>query len=281
MLARIIVSLLAFWSYASCYAIEPVAFAHRPGITDNTVVVSIIIDDLGNHLDAGQRAVNLPGALTYAFLPYLRYSRQLARQVYLQRKEVMLHLPMESETGNKLGPGGLTADMQENEFKNTMRRSINAIPYVRGFNNHMGSRITKDSKLMRWIMQMAMFRDDLYFVDSRTTSESVAMQEAHRYNISGTQRDIFLDYEKNNPAIVEEQLELLVKKARKNGTALAIGHPYQQTLNVLEKWLPKLKQMGIELVPVSQLIAIRKLRSERTWQLSSSPLPKVVKNSKP
>ncbi len=239
-------------------------------IRSDDIVISIIIDDLGNQLAAGQRAVKLPGALTYAFLPHLPYSPRLAELANSWHKEVMLHLPMEADSGKLLGPGGLTQIMNEQQVKNEMRRSINAVPHVRGFNNHMGSLLTKNSQRMAWVMQMAMFRDDLYFVDSRTTRDSVALQEAEKRGIRGAKRDVFLDYEKDNEDIVRHQLKALIERARKKGTALAIGHPYRDTLKVLEAWLPTLKKQGVRLVSVSNLISIRKARSNEIWQLSSS-----------
>ncbi|MDH5570709.1 MAG: divergent polysaccharide deacetylase family protein [Gammaproteobacteria bacterium] len=260
---------LFFSTILQAHAIEPVAIIHKQIISDEIPVISIVIDDLGNHLDNGKRAVNLPGAITYAFLPHMPYSERLAHQAHMQNKEVMLHLPMESETEHLLGPGGLTSNLDEMEFKNTMRKSINSIPFARGFNNHMGSLLTSNTKLMRWVMQTAMFRNDLYFVDSRTTRDSVALIEATKRGIRGTRRDLFLDYEKNS-AVIHQQLKLLIKKAHKKGSVLAICHPYKQTLYALEKWLPTLEKTGIKLVPVSQLISIRKARSNLTWQLSSS-----------
>ncbi len=251
------------------------AASAQPEQTDNTihnddVVISIIIDDLGNHKTAGERAVNLPGALTYAFLPHLPYSPRLAELANDQHKEVMLHLPMQADSGKLLGPGGLTQVMNEQQLKHEMRKSINAVPHVRGFNNHMGSMLTKNTQQMIWVMQTAMFRDDLYFVDSRTTRDSVAMTEANKRGIRGAKRDVFLDYEKDNEAIVKQQLKVLIERARKKGTALAIGHPYKSTMKVLEAWLPTLEKQGIKLVPVSSLISIRKLRSNERWHLSSS-----------
>ncbi|VAX13865.1 Putative periplasmic protein YibQ, distant homology with nucleoside diphosphatase and polysaccharide deacetylase [hydrothermal vent metagenome] len=248
---------------------QPV-LADRGGIRSDDIVISIIIDDLGNQMAAGRRALKLPGAVTYAFLPHLASSPRLAELAYRQHKEVMLHLPMEADKGEALGPGGLTRAMNEQQLKDQMRRDINAVPHVRGFNNHMGSLLTKNVKRMTWVMQMAMFRDDLYFVDSRTTRDTVALKEAEKHGIRGAKRDVFLDYEKDNEAIVRQQLKVLIAQARKKGTALAIGHPYRDTMKVLETWLPTLAKQGIKLVPVSELISIRKARRNQRWQLSSS-----------
>ncbi len=240
------------------------------GIRNSDIVISIIIDDLGNQMAAGRRAIKLPGALTYAFLPHLACSPRLAELANSHHKEVMLHLPMQADDGEALGPGGLTRNMNERQLKNEMRRDINAIPHVRGFNNHMGSLLTQNSQRMDWVMQMAMFRNDLYFVDSRTTRNTVALKEAEKHGIRSAKRDVFLDYKKDNEAIVRQQLKILIERARKKGTALAIGHPYRDTMKVLKAWLPTLKAQGIKLVPVSELISIRKTRRNQRWQLSLS-----------
>jgi len=247
--------------------------------TLSSPMISIIIDDLGYKYKAGQRAVRLNGNFTYAFLPNTPYARRLAEQAHQQQKEIMLHLPMEAEAENRLGSGALTQCMSEKEFKNLVHSNLAAIPHVRGFNNHMGSRLTKSSRLMGWLMQAAMFRDDLYFVDSRTTSESVAQYEAIQRQIATTRRDVFLDYERS-PDTVAAQLNDLVRNAKRYGTALAIGHPYPETLATLEAWLPTLKQQGIKLVPVSELIRAQQQRRIESWQMSSYHSPRVAKNSK-
>ena len=247
---------------------------------DQPPLISIIIDDLGNRYKDGKRAIALPGAITYSILPHLPFSQRLAQQAHALDKEVMLHLPMEAKNGKALGPGGLRQCMDEQQFKKVVHKNFAAFPHIVGFNNHMGSWLTEKPRMMRWVMQAAMFRGDIYFVDSRTTSESVAIQQAHKRGIRPAQRDIFLDYEEN-PQTVTRQLAALVQRARKNGTAIAIGHPYKATLDVLENWLPTLASQGIRLVTVSELIQSRQERRSTVWQMSSSPSLKVAKNSKP
>ncbi len=237
--------------------------------TDQVPVISIIIDDLGNQRHHGLQAVHLPGQPTYAILPYRPFTKLLAEEAHRRRKEVMVHMPMESENGRPLGPGGLTQCMQEQQFKSRVHENFAAVPYARGFNNHMGSLLTASPTMMRWLMQASMFHDNLYFVDSRTTSLSVALQHAGRRGIRSTSRDIFLDYE-NNRDVVAQQLAKLVERARRKGSALAIGHPYPATLAALEQWIPELQQQGVRLVPVSELIAIRQQRRDSSWPMYSS-----------
>ena len=150
-----------------------------------------------------------------------------------------------------------------------------AVPYVKGFNNHMGSLLTRSDMLMASVMK-ASAKQDLYFVDSRTTSDSVAVKHALNNGIYGVSRDIFLDHIKEQE-FIQTQLEKLVKRAKKKGTAIAIGHPYKLTLQILEQWLPQAEKLGVQLVPVSELIQIREQR-RLAWQASSSRSPRAVKN---
>jgi polysaccharide deacetylase 2 family uncharacterized protein YibQ len=189
----------------------------------------------------------------------------LAIKAHELKKEVMLHLPMESDLGNRLGKGALTLSMPRPHFIATLQRNLSSVPYVAGVNNHMGSLLTRDPTAMRWIMS-ELRHQGLYFIDSRTTKATVAEQVAQRHLINSGRRDVFLD---NVPekSLIRAQLKKLVALARERGTAIGIGHPYRATLAVLHEALPKLKQQGIELVPVSQLIKDRSLK----WHASSSP----------
>lgn len=254
-----------------------------PAVTDSDAVrqpvISIILDDIGYRLKEGTRAVKLQGKITFAFLPHTPYAKKLALMAHQQGQEIMLHLPMQAESGKKMGPSGLSENMSEQTLKRILHKELNALPYVRGFNNHMGSYLTSVSSRMRWLMEAAMFHNNLYFVDSKTTASSVAAEEAGRLGIDHTSRDIFLDYEQN-ARIVEKQLAALLARAKKKGTALAIGHPYPETMSVLEAWLPKLQAHNIKLVHVSELIKYKNRRNLTSWQMSSSPSHRAVKNSK-
>ena len=119
-------------------------------------IISIIIDDLGHQRHSGLRAIDLPGPLTYAILPHRPFTRLLASHAHRHNKEVMIHIPMEAETGKALGPGALLYDMAERQFKTAVRDNFDAVPHAVGFNNHMGSRLTASASRMRWLMQAAM-----------------------------------------------------------------------------------------------------------------------------
>lgn len=231
----------------------------------NMPAISIIIDDMGYRLKTGQRAINLPGAITYSFLPHAPHVERLSKNAHQQNKEVMLHLPMESEAGKKLGPGGLTECMSEKKFSEVLQTSISSVPHVSGFNNHMGSRLTRSPLWMKKLMQQVALKNSLFFVDSRTTSDSVAMSVAQGEGLKSIQRDIFIDHEASK-SFIQKQLRKLISKAQKNGTALAIAHPRIMTISELEQWLPMLESKGVKLVPVSELIAIQQQRRIALWK---------------
>lgn len=240
----------------------------------NQPAISIIIDDMGYRLSAGNRAINLPGALTYSFLPHSPYSATLSKFAYDQSKEIMLHLPMEAESGNKLGPGGLTEGMTEKQFSQVLESSIEAIPHASGFNNHMGSLLTKNQLWMTRLMREVAIDKKLFFVDSKTTSQSIALQTARTEGLKTSKRDIFIDHEES-VEFIQRQLKKLIKRAKSKGTALAIAHPKKITLAVLEKWLPELEANGIKLVSVSTLINLQQEKRLALLKTTNASLLRV------
>jgi polysaccharide deacetylase 2 family uncharacterized protein YibQ len=215
--------------------------------------ISLIIDDLGDSLRLGLRAVRLPGDVTCAFLPHTTYARQLAIAAHRRAKEIMLHLPMQSEEGKALGPGGLTLNMTHAEFIRTVNSDLKSIPYVSGVNNHMGSLITQHPGDMLWLMQAINRHGGLFFVDSRTTEFTVAQRIAQESGVPNLRRDVFLDNDQRLAAIAA-QFSHLIALAKRRGSAVAIGHPHPNTLRFLERELPRLSAEGIELVSISDLI---------------------------
>ena len=220
--------------------------------------IALIIDDIGDNLHLGLRAIHLPGNVTCAFLPHTIYARQLSIAAHKRGKEVMLHLPMEPEEGKDPGPGALTLNMTRSEFIHTVESDLRAIPYATGINNHMGSLLTQHPGDMRWLMQDINRHGNLFFVDSRTTEFSVAQQVAQESGIPNIRRDVFLDNDQE-AASIAEQFSRLITLARHRGSAVAIGHPHPATLKFLEGQLPHLAELGIQLVPVSDLIKFKQM----------------------
>lgn len=222
--------------------------------------VAIIIDDLGN-LHTDRRAIMLPGPVACSFLPHTPHSVELAQLARRMDKEVLLHQPMQASNGKKLGPGGLLEEMSEAQFRDTLSRNLSVLPHVTGVNNHMGSLLTSRPLQMEWLMGELSRFQSLFFIDSRTTVETVAQQMANRHQIPSTSRDVFLDNVVAEHQI-EAQFELMVNHARKFGSAIAIGHPYGETLAVLERLLPRLTDKGVALKPVGEIINRRHLEMQ-------------------
>ncbi|MEH6471377.1 MAG: divergent polysaccharide deacetylase family protein [Halopseudomonas sp.] len=232
--------------------------------------IVVIIDDVGDNLNRGAAAVALPGPVTYAFLPHSPFGPQLAKRAYRSGKDVILHAPMQNTHDRPLGPGALTTDLDRDQFTRVLSGDVDNVPHVQGLNNHMGSLLTTLEPQMSWVMDLARQRG-LFFVDSRTTADSIAWKVAQQYGIPNLQRDVFLDHEQTTE-FVHQQFLRTIAIARRHGSAVAIGHPYPVTVEYLRLALPLLDEQGIRLVTASALIMERQDRLRLAQVQSLSPL---------
>ena len=214
--------------------------------------LAIIIDDIGYNGPLGRRAVDLDGAFTLAVLPFTPHTLELAQRAHKQGKEIILHAPMSNTRHMPLGKGGLDSSMDYDEFMDILRANLADVPHLAGVNNHMGSQLTQEPEPMGWVMD-ELVRRGLYFVDSRTSAASQAFAVALAYGVPALKRDVFLDNIRTREHI-SEQLLKAVQLAKRRGSAVAIGHPYPQTLNVLEHAPRLLAKHGVELVFASDLM---------------------------
>jgi len=237
-------------------------------------LIAIIIDDLGNQLVAGRRTVAVDAPLTCSVMPHTAYGAKLAREAHAAGKEVMLHLPMQPMQMNRIaGPGEISLENSIRQLQHILDTDLNAVPHVVGINNHMGSLITRHPGHMRWLMDALAARGNLFFVDSVTTPASVAYATALEAGVPAARRHVFLD---DDPAEnrVAEQFERLKLRARMQGYAIGIGHPYPVTLDYLERVLPELRADGeFRVVPVSRIVAmLGRGELQREEALSASSL---------
>lgn len=235
------------------------ATSAAPPAAEPPPAIAIIVDDLGNRPELDLRVVRLPGAVTCAFLPHTPHAPRLAALADALGKEVMLHLPMQALHGGQLDPGMLRLGMTRQEFVGTVRDGLLSLPHVRGVNNHMGSLLTQSPLRMQWLMDELKRHDGLYFVDSFTSLRSVAWQVAAENRLPSVRRDVFLDASRD-PERIRLQFELLLERAHEKGVAVAIAHPYPETVKFLEGRLAALGDSGVDLVPISQLILRREAR---------------------
>jgi uncharacterized protein len=213
----------------------------------------LILDDIGYNAEAGRRAINLPGQVTYAVIPYTPHGKTLAEAAHRANKEVMLHAPMSNLSGMDLGQGGLTLQQSEEEFVHVLRAALADIPHIKGVNNHTGSELTAATQPMQWVMQ-ELKQHGLYFVDSVTTNVSVAASTAEQYQVPALRRHVFLDNVQTAEAI-DSEFRRALALAQKQGFAVAIGHPYPETLTYLEAALPWLAAQNVQLISASTMIA--------------------------
>ncbi|MGI9451787.1 MAG: divergent polysaccharide deacetylase family protein, partial [Geminicoccaceae bacterium] len=224
-------------------------------LADDRPVIAVVIDDLGLNRSNTKALNALPAPLTLAFLPY---AGKIEAQTDAAREaghELMVHLPMEPFGSQWPGPGALVTSLDHDEFVERLEANLNRIKGYVGVNNHMGSRLTADRGRMDLVMRELRKRDVL-FLDSKTSSRSVASEMASRNGVPNTTRDVFLDHVIDIDRI-RYQMALIERIARRTGSAVAIGHPHTATIEAMKEWLPKLEQRGFTLAPLSAVIARR------------------------
>lgn len=217
--------------------------------------VAIIIDDLGYDFRLAERFLQLDRSLTVSVLPQSPFSRRIVQSANDRGMEVMLHLPMEPEEYPRIdpGPGALVSTMSPDELIARLNDNLNRLPGTSGVNNHMGSRLTADADRMNQIFSVLKQRG-LFFVDSRTTPETVTRQAARLFHVPYAQRDIFIDHTEI-PERIREQITNLIQHAETYGVGIGIAHPHDETYQVLRDVLPELRKR-VELVPASRVVHV-------------------------
>ena len=217
-------------------------------------IIAIIIDDFGyrnDHISNG--FLELPAKLTYAIIPGHDHSQLFSKKAYDAGYEIIVHLPMEN-IGKTYGEEEyvLMSYFQDDEIKSRINNAFDNLPEAIGLNNHQGSRGTADSRVMTLLAGVIKDKKK-FFIDSRTTSNSIANSTMRRYNVPTNQRDVFLDNDLDEEKI-KTQLYKLADVSERKGIAIGIGHVKPQTLNVLKNEIPVLKQKGFRFEFVSRLV---------------------------
>lgn len=198
--------------------------------------LAIVIDDLGYSRARDQRALDLPGNLTYAVLPGSPYAAEIAAAATGAGKEIILHQPMQTiGQPHRHEQGALHTDLSEEEFRKTLNQNLLAVPGIVGINNHRGSLLTSSAPAMQQLMSQLAHRG-LYFLDSRTTAATVAHDTAKDWGIPTLKRDVFLDHVRT-PEAVAKEFRRALGIARKQGFAIMIAHPHTVSLDHLSQAL--------------------------------------------
>ena len=216
--------------------------------------LAIVIDDMGPDIDKLRQLLDVGGPVTVAVMPHQRFSRETANEAYMGGLDVLMHLPMEPQDlkAHDPGKGALLVAMTPPEVRTQIEDGLATIPHAIGINNHMGSRFTENEPLMGEVLDV--LRDkDLFFLDSRTSSRSVAIKLATRMGVPNAGRNVFLDNTRE-VGYIKKQIFEAVRLAKKNGTAIAIGHPYPETIQALRETLPELAASGVRVVRLSEVL---------------------------
>jgi len=220
--------------------------------------VAIIIDDIGFSLKKTKRIAALPVRLTGAIIPLTPSMKESAEVLFASGKEVFLHMPMQpiykmpEVIEYSMAIRTETTPAQAAEFT---EKSIKLIPHIVGVNNHEGSLATENMVQMAAIMPVIK-RHNLVFVDSGTTNNTIAWKAAQAAGLRWAKRNYFLDIVIKKPEVTEAFLKV-IQLARNRGEAIAIGHPHEVTLEVLEEQIPKAVAEGIIFVGATQITRVK------------------------
>ncbi len=215
--------------------------------------IALIIDDIGPSISRTRQFLELKAPLTFSILPRLEKSQKLATEIHNKGHEIMLHQPMEPYNPHlDPGPGALYMRYTAKRIMRIMEENIAEMPFAVGVNNHMGSKLTECQKEMNEVLEVINSKE-LFFVDSLTSSHSMAYETARKLHMTAAFRNVFLDNLQDESAILS-QLDELREHAMKYGRAIGIGHPYRETVAALDRFLSDLKQSDVSLVHVSKVL---------------------------
>jgi polysaccharide deacetylase 2 family uncharacterized protein YibQ len=216
--------------------------------------LAIVVDDLGTDKRVAEELLRLDAPITFSILPFQPHSRSIAQKAHAKGREVILHLPLEPR-GFPLkdpGKGALFVAMSQRELLRQLRKDLDAVPFIVGVNNHMGSRFMEHGAAVRLVLGELKKRG-LFFLDSRTTAKTEGQQIARELALLAGERDLFLDND-NDVQDIRAQLEGLIRLARDRGRAIGICHPYPATITALKGMITRIKAAGIRIVPLSQAL---------------------------
>lgn len=247
--------------------------SHKPPYFGEEPVIAIVIDDMGISHARTKDISTLHAPITSSFLTY---GTKLDAQVAKARAaghEIIVHVPMQPKSNLDTAPDELTIKMSPEEISRNFEQMLNKFENIKGVNNHMGSLFTEHAEKLAPVMEI-LGRKGLYFLDSKTSSHSVARQVAKQHQVAYAHRHVFLD-NVNQVEYVNRQLALTERIARRNGYAVAIGHPKSATYQALKAWLPTLENKHIRLLPLSEIVKVL------NPQLADTPQPEETKSADP
>lgn len=254
-----IACLTAFMVCTGMLFIQSVSFAAIGEAADEPKhkrQVAIVIDDFGNGMAGTEEMMKLPVKFTAAIMPFMPTTKRDAEMSHLLGHDVIVHMPMEPVKGLRkwLGPGALTTNLSDEEVRKRVEAAIDDVPYAVGMNNHMGSKVTADERMMRIVLSVCKERG-LFFLDSRTTYKTVVPKVARELGVSLVSNDVFLD-DVYTAQHIAKKLSELRKHLESHDIGVTIGHvgpPGLKTAAVLRRSIPAM-QSKVDFVKLSELV---------------------------
>jgi len=212
--------------------------------------LAIVIDDMGPDIRKLREIISIGEPVTIAVMPNMRYSKEVSKEASKSGFDVIVHMPMEPKDPEGHNPGdALLVAMTPEEISAKMEEGLKTVPDAIGLNNHMGSKFTESIEAMRTVLKLVK-KKEMLFLDSRTSSDTVGRKVARELKVRNAERNVFLDNTRD-VQYIKNQLVEAARIAKKRGKAVAIGHPYPETIKALAEALPELD--GVELVPISEI----------------------------
>ncbi len=244
------------------YIIEIYYNTVKPGFqpaekTNDKPELSIVIDDFGNYdgplLDS---YCQLDPAITFAVIPGLSFSKTVMRKATESGHEVIIHIPMEPEDPSvNPGKNALLSSMSDEEIASHLKEFFEELPLIVGVNQHMGSKMTENKDKMSFFLNFIK-KKEVFFIDSKTSSKSVAYKVAKQLRVPSAQRDLFLDAPANTNEVLDLRIKDLIRLRDKNGKALVITHCHDKSrLDRLKQFMTEAEKLGFRLVPASAYVS--------------------------
>jgi polysaccharide deacetylase 2 family uncharacterized protein YibQ len=230
------------------------AYRGKDGEFESEPLIAIVIDDFGYaDSDVISSFLSLEIPITISVIPFLTQSKTILSAAISHGKETLLHLPMEPETNAKSDVPVVMTSMSSGDIKRLVESYIKDMGGVKGVNNHMGSKATQDERVMEAVLTV-LKKHRLFFLDSLTSPRSVAYNAAKEAGVKTARRNVFIDGDLDDPELIGARIHQLVSLAKKRGSAIGIGHPKEATLKALTNNIPYLKNSGVHVVFVSELM---------------------------
>lgn len=215
--------------------------------------LALLIDDFGYSYEPINAFAAMGRPITFAVLPNRTYSLDAANKGVSSGQQVMVHMPMEAlSSAAMVEPLTVNVNMTESEIREAVTKLVQSVPGAIGVNNHQGSRATADRRVMK-IALGVIKENKMFFVDSRTNTQSIAYEVAKQLGMRSGENELFLDND-NDIQAIKNQLRIAGERAVRSGRIIVIGHARMTTATAVKEMIPELEASGVKLIFVSQAL---------------------------